>query len=699
MEWAFQPTQKSLRKLLTGLFKELDHKDLGWPNKADQLRLFLRFLAVRIAWDKGKLDGIDRTSPGAILEKALTYPNNLQADIEGRDLLLAEHFVDSMPPVNLGIIDGGTLSQALQMNGLNGEMRSQSKYYPTPSDLAWRMVQALPIEVVDENDLMVWDGTCGTGTLLVVALERLREVIGNDGILGQQLASTIFGNDQEPLFADLTQINLEIAASGVASQKWNVSDQDVLNYDPNTLPRPPSIILGNLPSKVVGRGTNYAIDIVNRYLSILKPGGLISTVIPRILLDTTERGARDLRERLLNELEMYEILDVPKGLVPYAKGDLAVISARKLDLNQRSRGPITWKTLDPKREKSSMVKVVSSPDIWLRTEHLSIEPPLLVELNGELEGHSVLSDLIGRNKVIEGITPGKAGKSDILDHEEFEAVPYLTGHKGMVPFVHTWDANPRWIRYSSSQIFRPRRSQREIFVHRKVVLNRWIPSGQSWISLAGIVENGIYPSDEFIVIGPEPTFPCEFICGLLNSALINCWLKLTNPSQTVRIEACRSIPMPKDYSDESIQPVVKAVNQITTFRGQYISGNADIPQSDQTELIKATLELDQAVYDLYEISDSLRNEVGYFYHWYEKPRPGFEIYPKGTLAFSLPSPDRIFTGQQASRLRKLQELRQEEELSESEEQELDDLATKWEKAYIAYNRMALDQKDNFQTNG
>ena len=699
LEWAFQPTQKAVRKLLSGLIKGIDLDEQGWPSKVKRLRLLLRFLAVRIALDKGKLDSIDRTSPQAILEKALAYPTKLWADPETIDLHLAEQFVNSMHSVNLGIVDGGTLSQILQMNGLPQEMRAQWRFYPTPADLAWRMVQAIPFQVIDVDELLVWDGTCGTGTLLVAALERLRQLNGNDKISGQRISATILGNDQEPLLSDLTRINLEIAAGDIECQQWNISAQDVLADGVETFSRRPSVILGNLPAKATGRGPNYAINIISKYVSMLGSGGLISTVVPRTLLETKERRARDFRQQLLNDLDIYEIMDVPQRLVPHSSSELAVISGRKRYARETSRSPITWKTLDPDRRKASMIGVISSPNVWLRTGQVSIEPPLLVQLRDVLEGHSVLSDLIGGDKVIEGITPGRTGKSDVLDHNELEAVPYLTPRARMVPFALSWDDNPRWIRYTSPEIFRARRSQEALFKERKVVLNRRTLSGHSWISLAAIVEEGIYPSDQFIAIGPEPTFPCEFICGLLNSALINCWLKLTNPSQTVRIEACRSIPMPKDYSDESIQPVVKAVNRIATLRGQYITGDVEIPHYDEQELIRATLELDQAVYDLYNISDSIRNEVGYFYHWYEKPRPGFEVYPKGTLAFSLPSPSSIFSESQASRLRGLQELKGERDLSDLEERELDDLATEWEEAYIAYNRLALAQKDNFQANG
>ena len=287
LQWAFQPTQTALRKLLTSLFKELERDDTQWPSEAQQLRLILRFLAVRIAWDKGRLDGTDRTSPQALLDQALTYPTNLGPDPTGRDLRLAEHFVSSMPPVNLGIVDGGTLSQILQMNGLTKEMRDQWKLYPTPADLAWKMVQAIPIQVVDENNLLVWDGTCGTGTLLVAALERLRQSIGDDEISRRRIAGAIAGNDQEPLLADLTRINLEIAAGDIDGQPWDISTQDVLTRGAHNFQRRPGVILGNPPFKSLGRRPDYATDIINLYLNVLKPGGMISTIMPRALLGAT----------------------------------------------------------------------------------------------------------------------------------------------------------------------------------------------------------------------------------------------------------------------------------------------------------------------------------------------------------------------------------------------------------------------------
>ena len=651
LPWAFQPTQTALRKLLTDLLKELGHGEPEWPDKAEQLRLILRFLAVRIAWDKGKLEGADRTSPETILNRALTYPTNLYRHPEGRDLRLAEDFVNAMPPVNLGIVDGATLSQILQINGFDPRDAGSMEVVSDAGGSCVENGASHPHSEIRRGLPVVWDGTCGTGTLLVTALERFRQLIGDNEISRQKIAETIHGNDREPLLADLTRINLEIAAGDIDGQPWDISSQDVLHPDENIFPRRPSIILGNPPFGSSGRGPDYAIDIINMYLSVLKPGGMISTIMPRTLLGATGAGARAFRANLLNSLEIFEIWDAPQGFVPHTSSELAVISARKRFTHENTRSPIIWKILDPRREKSAMVDVVPSPDIWMTTRQLSIEPPLLLKLRALIGDHPSLADLMTGTWITEGITPGADGRGEVLNRYESGALRYLTGRSGMDPFNISWSTNPRWIRYESPNIWRPRRSRRALFEGRKVLLGRWATGGHPWVSRAAIDDGGIYPSEDFIVIAPEPILSCEFVCGLLNSALINCWLKLVNPSRTIRIGACRSIPMPINSTDESVQSVVRAVTQITALRKHKAAEREGGPTSAQEGIINATIALDRAVYDMYGIPAPVRQAIGDYYTWYEKPRLGFDTDSWESARVDLPPPPPVFPEPQASRLR------------------------------------------------
>ncbi len=691
LQWAFQPTQNALKKLLVDLFKEFDASDQEWPDRAEQLRLILRFLAVRIAWDKGKLGCAERTSAEAVLNTALTYPTNIHRDPGGRNLRLAEQFVNSMPPVNLGIVDGGILSQILQMNGMTQEMRRQWKLYPTPADLAWKMVQAIPIERLEENDPVVWDGTCGTGTLLVAALDRLRQFNVDDEGSRQQIATMISGNDQQPLLADLTRINLAIAAGDIDGQPWHISTHDVLNPDATKFPNSPSIILGNPPFKSFGRGNDYAITIINSYLNKLKPGGMISTIMPRTILGNTGVRASELRANLLDKLEIHEIWEAPQGFVPHAGSEIAVINARKRFPNENSRTPAIWKMLDPDRKKSAMVDVVPSPDDWINAKQSSIEPPLLLKLRASIGGHPVLADLMSGAWITKGIDPGSEGRKDVLDREEPGALRYLTGRSGMDPFNISWSTNPRWIRYDSPNIERPRRSHQTLFTGRKVLLGKWATGGHPWVVRAAIDEDGIYPSEDFIVIAPEPKLTCEFICGLLNSALINLWLKLVNPSRTIRVEACRSIPVPMNSTDESVQSVVSAVKRITALRKYGAAKRPGDQASSQQAVVDATIDLDRAVYDMYAIPETIRVAIGNYYRWYDKPRPGFDMESGGAAVLDFPSPAPLFPASQASRLRELQELAALRDLSESEADELRALAMEWQQAYIAHDQRALNE--------
>lgn len=689
LQWAFQPTQKALKKLLVNLFKGFEDCGQEWPDKAEQLRLILRFLAVRIAWDKGKLGGAERTSAEAVLNAALTYPTHIHRKSRGRDLRLAEHFVDSMPPVDLGIVDGGTLSQILQMNGMTQAMRKQWKLYPTPADLAWKMVQAIPIERLDENNPVVWDGTCGTGTLLVAALDRLSQLNGDDAGSRQQIAAMISGNDREPLLADLTRINLAIAAGDIDGHPWDISTHDVLNPDATKFPNSPSIILGNPPFESFGKGNDYAIAIINTYLNKLKPGGMISTIMPRTLLGNTGWRASELRAKLLNKLEIHEIWEAPEGFVPHAGSEIAVINARKRFPSEDPHTPAIWKMLNPDRKKSALVDVVPSPDDWINTRQSRIEPPLLLKLRDSIGNHPVLSDLMSGAWITQGIDPKSKGREDVLDREEPGAPRYLEGRSGMDPFNISWGTRPQWIRYDSPNIERPRRSYQTLFKGRKVLLGRRATGGHPWVARAAIEEEGIYPSGDFIAIAPEPNLSCEFICGLLNSALINCWLKLVNPSRTIRVEACRSIPVPMNSADESVRSVVSAVKRITALRKYWTSEGPGDLASVQQEVIDATIALDRAVYDIYGIPEAIRVAIGDYYAWYDKPRPGFDRDSDGTTVLDIPSPASVFPASQASRLRELRELAVLRDLSESEADELLALAMEWEQAYIAHNRRAL----------
>ena len=150
--------------------------------------------------------------------------------------------------------------------------------------------------------------------------------------------------------------------------------------------------------------------------------------------------------------------------------------------------------------------------------------------------------------------------------------------------------------------------------------------------------------------------------------------------------------MPKDSDDESVHLVVEAAERITALRRQYSPERESIPSYILEEIIQATIALDQSVYDLYRIADPIRKAIGGFFDWYEKPRPGFDVYLKEAFVFDFPSSTSRFTEIQASRLRDLQELMIDGDLSKSDADELAQLVAGWQEAYIAHDQLILDKK-------
>jgi len=315
----------------------------------------------------------------------------------------------------------------------------------------------------------------------------------------------------------------------------------------------------------------------------------------------------------------------------------------------------------------------------------------MLRLRARLKDFMSLSDLIDPRRVTQGITPGRAGSEDIIEEREPSSRPYLSGRTGMAPFYLPWLENPKWIRYASPKLHRARREYESLFQKRKVLLARWSTGGTPWAIQAAIDENGLYPSDGFISISPEPSVSCELIAGLFNSALINLWLTLANPSRSIRVMECASVPIPTTYHGQESQKIEALASELSLLRQELADGRGD-REPIYKELEIKTLELDEAVYDAYQVPEELRAQVGAYLAWYGKPRPGFNTPVVKERELKLPVPSEIFTDNHAVKMRLLFEARRERQLTPTEEEELENLVSRWEQAQVLFSSEALKRE-------
>lgn len=689
-EWAFCPTRDQLRRLLGKALLEGLHDHLNTPEKAQRLRWLLRFIGVRIAWDKGWFPCDSRESASELVRAASKYPVPLKPVPES--LELAEKFIDAVSSsVNLRVADGELLSQILQTNGLVEDLRREWKLYPTPPDIAWQMVKTIPIEAVPEEKRLVWDGTCGTGTLMVVSMERLRQLSQVHAKEPERLTRSLMGNDREPLLADLSRLALDTALGKPEGPNWRIDTSDVLRLSPDSFDQRPSIIIGNPPFEARGPGTDLATHVIERYIEILEPGGMLAVVLPRTVLGATGRDAVRLRRRLIESFEIYELWELPQGFAPNVSSEAAIVCGRKRYPHEKQRSAVVWKVFDPARRTPPLTDVVSSPDVWLHSDTIALESPLMLRLRRCLERFRSLGEVIGSERITMGITPGAEGKEAILQSPEANSRPYLSGRTDMAPFYIPWKEKPKWVRYISPRLHRARRRYEGLFQSRKVLVSRRSTGGSPWAVRAAVDEDGLYPSDDFIIIASEPSISSEVVAGLFNSALISLWLRLANPARTIRVGECAAVPVPETWTQQELQKMQEIAQRLSLLRQELAGGSGD-QKAVLHEIETKTLELDEAVYDDYRVPEELRAEVSTYLVRHGKLRPGFDRPLVKERKIKPAEAAAVFTEEHSRRMARLLQARKQRELTAEEMAELEDLLERWEKAQILSSIAALSSE-------
>jgi hypothetical protein len=541
LQWAYKPTRERVTKVFTRLLQEaLALAEGGERPHSTYLQWVLRMVGVRLVWDKRWVDDVgNRASPEDIFRAACGYPTVLQDLGEPKvnaGLAVANLVVDHLQMMDLRAIDRGILSQIVHGQGLPKELQQRWKLYPTPSDLAWRMLQGLPIEALPEAERRVWDGTCGTGTFLATAIDRLRELVPH--MHGEELrvylTSAVGGNEIRPALADATRVALDQALGAKAGSKWQITEEDVRSTQPRVGANVPTIVLGNPPFEGKGKSGDVSSEIIDDYLAALPAGGLLGVVAPRTMLGTD--SAIPVRRRLLLKFDLIEVWELGPRTFARTDTETAVLLGRRhASEGEKRQNSVTWRVLDSSRTEQWIDAAVQ--ERWFSTERADIQSPLALRLNDCFANFRRFGDLIPREDRSQGITPGASGKVDILEYPVGDAEPYLVGAKDIKPFHISWVEDRHWIRHQSPRLHRSRPEHWPLFRGPKILISRQATRSATWRIKAAADNRGLFPSDRFWAIKPPRSFSLELAAGILNSLLTNAWIRLINPAFNVRLDS------------------------------------------------------------------------------------------------------------------------------------------------------------------
>lgn len=681
LRWAYQPARDRLGGVLTRVFREARRRfDSAGGLQAGHVRWLLRLIGVRIAWDKNWFDAGNRLSADQILADALRYPTKVERldDLSPSAIeVLAEVVASSLGIVHLKAADGGLLSHLLQ-DSIPKDLQHAWKLYPTPQHVAWRMMATLPVETIPIDERRVWDGTCGSGTILVAALERLRALVPDLELpaLRRYLVGAIAGNDLAVALADATRIALDQALGAPVGADWRIAVGDVAAAVPPGGEKGPTVIVGNPPFRASGKTPDTAIRVVSRYAASLSVGGLFSVVVPGSLCATD--AARDLRWFLLREFDLYEVWELPKGAFRGTHQETVVLTGRRLFPGEEPSSAVTWRRFGA-AERSAQIDTLARA-AWLRDPHVPFLHPLGVRLIDHLAPFRRLADFVPPPNRTQGITPGAAGREDVLEAPPPlpSVVPYLVGREGMRPFFVPWDLHPRWLNYDSPRLQWPRRDKAWIFKARKVIVSRHATWGSAWRVRAAVDERGLFVSDQFNALVPAPPVTPEVVAALFNSALVNCWLKLANPAFSTTLKQMLLLPVPDELDFVLVERMEHLARALAQSRQAVALG-----KRVHGDLAAITLALDEAVYDAYRVPPSLRKEIAEHFWWYGDHRDGFDTPMVARPEEYQVAEAQEFTTRDSDRLKQLLAKQAEERLTNVEEAELDDLINLWQRAHTA----------------
>lgn len=475
-------------------------------------------------------------------------------------------------------LDPAVLSHVYEEALVIEDDRRKLGIYYTPPQLANRVLSELPVELVPPEKRDVLDPACGSGTLLVAAHDRLRDLQPTDWSEDRRhhdLAVHLHGFDVDLFAVEIARLTLLLHAQP-AGNGWQIKDENSLSSAQSW--GAPSIIVTNPPWKYAseeGRRYQAASDFVSLAVKTLSPGGLLGIVLPLSWLSADNSAT--VREQMASGLEVFDVWRLPEGTFETSQVASCVLLGRKRDgmggrglrLVREVQRPGLKEFLEGGTPKASYVLEDTGPDLWR-----AVPTPRVRRSVGTLDELAI-------------VLSGQQPKSTIKNRAS--GVPYLNHFADVSPYGRI-EETTLW-RVHFPEDFQNARGA-SILASKKVLVSAARSSANPWQLRVALDVIGVAVRNSMRGVAPRDQDDEDLLyalCILLGSGFANTYAAAFGADRNIPARVLRDMPIPTDAG---------TIGELSSLG----RAAADLADRNDPAIKKVLLEAEFAVWKAYGIS-------------------------------------------------------------------------------------------------
>jgi len=459
------------------------------------------------------------------------------------------------------------------------EMHLKGIHY-TPLKVAQNMLNRIPIETIRPEKRHIIDPTCGSGSFLLAATDRLDNLYDPREISLDKktyLENYVTGNDIDPIAIQVARLSYLLSHVSRGNQGEPIEptliEKNALKLTEQDFKLAPSIIVGNPPfGEDPAQRDQIATRFLNKALELLPEGGYLTMIMPQSFLSSDRQGCPEARQKLLENCELLEVWKMPEKSVGLeAEYPTTAIWAFRSNGGKNKLPVRIYQTVSRRNEAVSAIHehgrftssyVVPNTQSWRKHPKNSILTSPLESLWDPLQDCQRVGEI---TDIWSGINtrPNKEAEysSKKLSTGRWEL--YLAYQKTLEPYHitnRTFISDRKYVRYEKEFVCSMNEKRERDFLSPKIVVTSDTNQNTLVRFRAAIDGYKTFPEHNFRCFKVRPKYKeeysLEWLVGVLNSPVAQSWVSSWAGARQISRAVFRSIPLPK-IVDNDIAKLVK----------------------------------------------------------------------------------------------------------------------------------------------